>query len=194
MTPTSSDFEWQAYDYASARYAACNRPYSVAQVFMWIISWCFFAYAGWRRVQMRRRFGLPGDDVRDYTTWLLCPLCALCQEGRTLMHNRVDNGGWHGPLPLGAPPVQAFGGGGLFGAQTPPFMTQQQQQQPPQYATLPPGNYPPPPPPTGPWGPATLTPQSTPGMPPPPRAPPPALAQPAAGMYVPPSATDVDAK
>jgi Cys-rich protein (TIGR01571 family) len=190
MTATSSDFAWQAYDYAASRYAACNRPYGVAQVFLWIMSCAFFGYAGWRRVQMRRRFGLPGDDVRDYTTWMLCPMCALCQEGRTLLHNRVDNGVWHGPAPLpqqgmGAPPVQAFGGaGGVFEAQRP-------------YATLPPGQYPPAPHGANPWAAPSLLPQqAATGVPPPPPPPPrvaPALAQPAAGMYVPPSATDVDA-
>ena len=160
---------------------------------MWMISWAFFAYAGWRRVQMRRRFALPGDDVRDYTAWLLCPLCALCQEGRTLLHNRVDNGVWHGPLPMGAPPVQAFGGGALFDHTPQPQFAAQQ----PQYATLPPGVYPPPP---GPWSGAPMQQQSVasvplpPPPPPPPRRAtlPPALAQPAAGMYVPPSAADVD--
>jgi hypothetical protein len=155
---------------------------------MWLISWAFFAYAGWRRVQMRRRFALPGDDVRDYVTWLCCPMCALCQEGRTLAHNRVDNGIWVGPLPMGPPVQQAFGG------PPPPHFAAYAPQQQPQYATLPPGHYPPPPPPPpGPWGPGGA------GLPPPPPPPPrpavpPSLAQPTSGMYVPPSAADVDAK
>ena len=70
---------------------------------MWVFTWCFYGYAGWRRIQMRRRFGLPGDDVRDYAAWLLCPLCALCQETRTLELNRVEGGAWHGPLVVPPP-------------------------------------------------------------------------------------------
>ena len=52
---------------------------------------------------MRRRFGLPGDDVRDYFSWLFCPWCALAQESRTLAANRVESGVWNGPPVLMAP-------------------------------------------------------------------------------------------
>ncbi|RLM98846.1 hypothetical protein C2845_PM06G16030 [Panicum miliaceum] len=48
-------------------------------------------YGGFRRAQMRRRLGLPGDRsmcggrpaTADYVKWLLCAPCALAQEVRT---------------------------------------------------------------------------------------------------------------
>jgi Cys-rich protein (TIGR01571 family) len=207
MTATSSEFQWGAWEEAAGSYAVCQRPYNSAQAFFWIVTWAFFAYAGWRRIQMRRRFGLPGDDVRDYTTWLLCPACALCQETRTLAHNRVDGGVWHGPaqvLPttMARPPMQHFPTAtpfaqqqaGQFGA----YPQQQQQAQAPvwgagpqagQYAStaalFPPAAAAhaapmPPPPPVPP--PAAVAP-----LPPPVPPPAAALQQQSTGGYVPPS-------
>jgi Cys-rich protein (TIGR01571 family) len=210
MTATSSEFQWGAWEEAYGSYAACQQPYNTAQVFMWIITWAFFAYAGWRRIQMRRRFGLPGDDVRDYTTWMLCPACALCQETRTLAHNRVDGGVWHGPaqgLPttMAHPPMQNFPAAA-------PFAQQQQQagqfgaypQQPVWGAGPQAGQYAsshsaalfpsavaapavpmPPPPPV----PPPPVPPPAAATPPPPPVPPPAAAQQQqnTGGYVPPS-------
>jgi Cys-rich protein (TIGR01571 family) len=115
MSVTSSEFQWAGWEAAANSYSACTQPYAAAQTFFWMLTWLFFLYAGWRRIQMRRRFGLPGDDVRDYITWLACPVCALCQETRTLAVNRCDGGVWHGPrgTQTGAPGMQAFPGGGL---------------------------------------------------------------------------------
>lgn len=53
-----------------ARSALPPRPHLVA---------VFFCYAGYRRIQIRHKFGLPGDDTLDYVSWMFCAPCALCQ-------------------------------------------------------------------------------------------------------------------
>lgn len=60
-------------------------------------------YAGHYRARIRRRFniiGSEGDDVvstiDDHLYHLMCGCCSLCQEARTLKHNNVHNGVWHG--------------------------------------------------------------------------------------------------
>lgn len=47
-------------------------------------------YGGFWRIQMRKRFGLPGNgcccgqpNVTDLMQWLFCSVCSLCQEVRT---------------------------------------------------------------------------------------------------------------
>ena len=45
--------------------------------------------AGYRRQQIRNRFNIRGTECGDYVAWLCCPVCALCQETRTLAHNQV---------------------------------------------------------------------------------------------------------
>jgi Cys-rich protein (TIGR01571 family) len=207
LTASSSEFAWSAWESAALSYNACTRPYNTAQVFLWMITWAFFVYAGWRRIQLRRRFGLPGDDVRDYTAWVLCPLCAVCQEARTLEHNRVVEGVWHGPgaaaaaqhlagpagfpgVALFAPPQQQpYAGAPHFAAA--PYAQQQQQQQAAGwgagaapaaglYATLPHAH------------PAQ---EAAAALPPPPPVPPPPPAAPSplsstAGMYEPPKPSE----
>jgi len=53
---------------------------------------CVFGllYGGFWRIQMRKRFGLPGNgcccgqpNVTDLVQWLFCSVCSLCQEVRT---------------------------------------------------------------------------------------------------------------
>ena len=70
---------------------------------MWLLTLAFFIYAGYRRIQLRKRFALPGSDANDYAAWLLLPCCALSQETRTLAFNRVENGAWQGPLQVTTP-------------------------------------------------------------------------------------------
>eukprot|EP00850_Spirogloea_muscicola_P022997 SM000323S12609 [mRNA] locus=s323:33730:35460:+ [translate_table: standard] len=53
-------------------------------------------YGGYRRVQMRRRFNIYGDEFSDYTYQACCSWCSLCQEKRTLQVNNVHNGIWTG--------------------------------------------------------------------------------------------------
>ncbi|XP_066353942.1 uncharacterized protein [Miscanthus floridulus] len=54
-------------------------------------------YGGYWRIQMRRRFGLPGSaaccgskSLTDYARWLFCWPCALAQEVRTASMYHVD--------------------------------------------------------------------------------------------------------
>ena len=53
-------------------------------------------YAARQRTLMRQKFLIPGSKWRDLWTWLCCPLCALCQETRTLRANNVRDGEWGG--------------------------------------------------------------------------------------------------
>lgn len=56
------------------------------------------AYVGYYRTQMRRRFNIKGSDsaLDDCMHHLLCSCCTLCQEGRTLEMNNVQDGIWRG--------------------------------------------------------------------------------------------------
>ncbi|KAL6642039.1 hypothetical protein ACP70R_020220 [Stipagrostis hirtigluma subsp. patula] len=58
---------------------------------------CGLLYGGYWRIQMRRRFGLPGStaccgsrSLTDYARWLFCWPCALAQEVRTASRYHVD--------------------------------------------------------------------------------------------------------
>ncbi|KAK9841707.1 hypothetical protein WJX74_010546 [Apatococcus lobatus] len=53
-------------------------------------------YAARRRTLMRQKFLIPGSKCCDLWSWLCCPLCALCQETRTLRANNVRDGQWGG--------------------------------------------------------------------------------------------------
>lgn len=105
---TSTSTEWrveqeQALSVARRKWLTCRRPYLVVNWLLLFANIGCLLYAGFRHIQMRRRFGLPGDDVRDYLTWLFLPWCALAQESRTLHANRVEGGVWHGALPVAQP-------------------------------------------------------------------------------------------
>lgn len=62
-------------------------------------------FAALRRKNMRERFGIEGTFRSDWLLWFMCAPCAVIQETRTLMHNHVEEGLWHGPLT--APPQSA---------------------------------------------------------------------------------------
>lgn len=55
-------------------------------------------WASLRRTALRERFGIAGSRTEDCAVWACCAPCALAQETRTLMHNNVTEGLWHGPL------------------------------------------------------------------------------------------------
>ncbi|XP_015688322.1 uncharacterized protein LOC102702810 [Oryza brachyantha] len=68
------------------------------------IALCFLGllYGGFWRVQMRKRFALPGSrwccgsaSLRDYAQWLFCWPCALAQEVRTGNLYDVEDGGFY---------------------------------------------------------------------------------------------------
>ena len=125
VSATSSDFRQQAYEAEVAKYMRCARGWQPVLILMHLLCWTFLLYAGYRRIQMRRRFGLPGDDLRDYLSWLCCAPCSAAQETRTLAANQVAQGVWHGPgapqaTQVTAPHPQVFmpanfpGGGMVF--------------------------------------------------------------------------------
>ena len=95
---TSSSLELDEADYdAEVAWLTCMQPYSTAASLTWVLTFCFFYYAATRRMQMRRRFNLAGEELSDRMAWMLCGPCALCQESRTLAANNVENGVWAGP-------------------------------------------------------------------------------------------------
>lgn len=55
-------------------------------------------WAARRREALRQRFGVEGSFANDFLLWTACAPCALAQETRTLMHNNVHGGLWHGEL------------------------------------------------------------------------------------------------
>jgi hypothetical protein len=58
-----------------ARYQACMRGYLSAKYTILLFTILLFFYAGWRRIQIRKRYGLAGSDTGDYLAWLIraCP-------------------------------------------------------------------------------------------------------------------------
>ncbi|CAN0852658.1 Protein PLANT CADMIUM RESISTANCE 10 [Linum grandiflorum] len=56
-------------------------------------------YLGFFRTQIKEKFNIRGSEssLDDCFYHLLCPLCALSQEARTLEMNNVQDGTWHGP-------------------------------------------------------------------------------------------------
>lgn len=76
----------------------------------------FFVYAAYQRGQMRKKFGIAGSEIEDYLCWVVCGLCTLCQETRTLASNDVEAGCVSAfASPLSFPPrcfcAAALGGG-----------------------------------------------------------------------------------
>jgi len=78
-----------------------------------IVSFIGITISGiYNRMQMRKRFGITSSgmccecapEMEDSCLWIFCQPCATCQEARTLITNRVENGQWQGPL--GAVTVQ----------------------------------------------------------------------------------------
>lgn len=57
----------------------------------------FVNFAARRRQALRERFGIEGTFTKDLALWAFCMPCALSQETRTLMHENVHEGIWHGP-------------------------------------------------------------------------------------------------
>ena len=68
----------------------------------------FHLYAGYRRVQLKKRHGILEEDWKSYLLWIFCFTCALSQELRTAELNGVDNGNW----PAGSAYVVGGGAGG----------------------------------------------------------------------------------
>ncbi|CAD7702108.1 unnamed protein product [Ostreobium quekettii] len=71
------------------------------------VCWIIMTISGiYNRMQMRKKFGITASgmccecapDVEDSCLWIFCHGCATCQEARTLITNRVENGEWQGPL------------------------------------------------------------------------------------------------
>lgn len=56
------------------------------------------AYLARRRTLLRRKFGIAGSSFRDFCLYFWCPKCAICQEYRTMVHNNVHDGVWHGKV------------------------------------------------------------------------------------------------
>lgn len=79
---------------ASKPSAGCHAASLALGSSYWALASAFSVFAAWRRAALRRRFGLPGNACGDVCAWLCCPACALCQETRTLAHNRVEAGFW----------------------------------------------------------------------------------------------------
>ena len=76
---------------------SCNAQSNAAIAGTLVLLLVLLLYGGWRRGQLRRKFKLPGDTLNDVATWVCCAWAALCQETRTLRHNRVFRGAWNGP-------------------------------------------------------------------------------------------------
>ena len=76
--------------------AACEARLSPTLGGVFIITLATLLYGFWRRTQIRRMFGLPGDTVGDLGAWLFCACCSLCQEYRTLRLANVEFGQWGG--------------------------------------------------------------------------------------------------
>ncbi len=75
-------------------WSACNRDYNAAIGGTLTIFFLLLVYGGVRRVQLRKKFGLPGDTLNDVCSWLWCSWAALCQETRTLRQAGVKDGVW----------------------------------------------------------------------------------------------------
>ena len=41
-----------------------------------------------------RRYGIAGAATGDVAAWLFCTQCAMCQEYRTVLGERLENGVW----------------------------------------------------------------------------------------------------
>lgn len=63
-----------------------------------IVSICGLCYGGYWRIQMRETYNLPGEtfccdspNMSDFTRWLFCSACSLCQEVRTAEAFDISN-------------------------------------------------------------------------------------------------------
>lgn len=63
---------------------------------------CGLLYGGFWRIQMRKRFRLPGnslccksDSMTDYIQWMFCWACSLAQEVRTVNFYDVEDDSFH---------------------------------------------------------------------------------------------------
>ena len=79
---------------ASRAYLQCTARLAPALGGVCVITLLVLVYGAWRRTQMRRAFGLPGDGCNDVTKWLFCTTCAVCQEYRTMRMADVQHGRW----------------------------------------------------------------------------------------------------
>ena len=79
-----------------AAIGACSARLSPTLTGVFLLTFAVLAYGAVRRGQLRKRFGLPGDTCGDWSAWLFCTQCALCQEYRTVRMYNVDNGEWGG--------------------------------------------------------------------------------------------------
>ncbi|GMH35214.1 hypothetical protein BSKO_03082 [Bryopsis sp. KO-2023] len=86
------------YTSNSVRHTCTSELSTAGAVALVIAGLLIFALGFWNRIQIRERFGLPGNALTDGLLWFFCSTCALCQETRTLWANNVDNGVWQGPM------------------------------------------------------------------------------------------------
>jgi Cys-rich protein (TIGR01571 family) len=77
-----------------AAFKACGVRFVGGVVGMLMLWALLFAYGARRRYAMRKMFGLPGSACADTAAWCCCCWAAICQEARTLRHNRVTAGVW----------------------------------------------------------------------------------------------------
>ena len=103
-------------DTASYDPYSCHEVVRVFIIVAEVLSFVFTgAYCGWRRTQIRKKFGIPGDEVSDHLVWLCCPTCTLCQELRTMEAYNIENGLMRVETtePMHQPVDQSFGGAGF---------------------------------------------------------------------------------
>ena len=103
-------------DTASYDPYSCHEVVRVFIIVAEVLSFVFTgAYCGWRRTQIRKKFGIPGDEVSDHLVWLCCPTCTLCQELRTMEAYNIENGLMRVETtePMHQPVEQSFGGAGF---------------------------------------------------------------------------------
>lgn len=126
-------------------YDDCMHQFVSLQVVACMLPLLFLIYNGYLRSELKRRLNIasqPECCEDHYLPWLLCPLCAMCQEARTLKAVELS-----GAPPMAPPIMQPLlcGGGAAYGAAPPmqaAFMGQPQgyapagygQQQPMAYA------------------------------------------------------------
>ena len=87
-------FEVESKSDANA-FRHCYTSFSTAEWLGWFLfATIFHGYAAWRRLQMKKRFGIVEPDWKSIVLWLVCCPCALAQELRTSELHSVDHGVW----------------------------------------------------------------------------------------------------